>query len=87
MGLIGLNLFFAIFSDDQLYSPTTRQAEARGRRLPFGVAWAAGGAVAGAVVVRGDGARAGELIRPSMDNTDMYNAMRAALFGERMKAR
>jgi hypothetical protein len=43
--------------------------------------------VAGAVVVRGDGARAGELIRPSMDNTDMYNAMRAALFGERMKAR
>jgi alkaline phosphatase len=67
--------------------PFLAAADARGRRLPFGVAWAAGGDVAGAVVVRGDGARAGELIRPSMDNTDMYNAMRAALFGERMKAR
>ena len=67
--------------------PFLAAADARGRRLPFGVAWAAEGDVAGAVVVRGDGARAGELIRPSMDNTDMYNAMRAALFGERMKAR
>lgn len=62
--------------------PFLAAADARGRRLPFGIAWAAGGDVAGAVVVRGEGARAGELIRPTMDNTAIYRAMRAAVFGE-----
>ncbi len=62
--------------------PFLAAADARGRRLPFGIAWAAGGDVAGAVVVRGDGARADELIRPTMDNTAIYRAMRAAVFGE-----
>jgi alkaline phosphatase len=64
--------------------PFLAAADARGRRLPFGVAWAAGGDVAGAVVVRGDGARAQELIRPTMDNTAIYLAMRAGLFGEEL---
>jgi len=53
-----------------------------GRRIPFGVVWASEGDVAGAVLVRGDGYRARELITPSMDNTRIYAAIRAALFAE-----
>jgi alkaline phosphatase len=56
--------------------------DARGRRLPFGIVWASEGDVAGAVLVRGDGWRAGELITPTMDNTRIAAAIRAALYGE-----
>lgn len=52
-----------------------------GKRIPFAIAWASEGDVAGAVLVRADGARASELITPTMDNTRIYEVIRAGLFG------
>jgi alkaline phosphatase len=65
--------------------PFVAAPDRAGKRLTFGVVWASEGDVAGAVLVRGDGHRARELITPSMDNTRIYAAMRAALFGEPLK--
>jgi alkaline phosphatase len=61
--------------------PFVAAPDRAGRRLPFGIVWASEGDLAGAVLVRGDGYRARELITPSMDNTQIYAAIRAALFG------
>jgi alkaline phosphatase len=62
--------------------PFVASPDREGRRLPFGIVWASEGDVAGAVLVRGDGYRATELITPSMDNTMIYAAIKAALFGK-----
>lgn len=62
--------------------PFIAAPDARGRRLPFAIGWAAGGDVAGAVLVRGAGYRAAEVITPTMDNTAIEDAMRRVLFGE-----
>jgi alkaline phosphatase len=62
--------------------PFVAAPDKTGRRLPFGVVWASEGDLSGAVLVRGAGYRAGEVITPSMDNTRIYAAIRAVLFGE-----
>lgn len=65
--------------------PFVAAPDKTGRRLPFGVVWASEGDLAGAVLVRGAGYRAGEVITPSMDNTRIYAAIRAVLFGEAVR--
>lgn len=62
--------------------PFIAAPDASGRRLPFAIAWAADGDVSGAVLVRGAGFMAPELVRGSMHNTDVNAAMRKALFAD-----
>jgi alkaline phosphatase len=52
-----------------------------GKRLPFRVQWAASGDVSGGVVVRAKGPGAARVMG-TMDSTDIFTALHAALFGE-----
>jgi alkaline phosphatase len=52
-----------------------------GASLPFATGWVSTGDVAGGVLVRGMGKQA-EMVRGSLDNTDIYRILYAALFGK-----
>lgn len=54
--------------------------DAQGVRHPFGIAWTGDDDVAGGILVRAAGLNA-EMVRPLMDNTDVYKLMHATLFG------
>jgi alkaline phosphatase len=60
--------------------PFLAAPDRNGHRLPFATAWVSGIDLAGNVLVRGAGHRA-ELVRGSLDNTDVYRVLYAALFG------
>jgi alkaline phosphatase len=51
-----------------------------GKRLPFAIAFTGGSDVAGGILVRAAGFNS-ELVRPLMDNTEMYSLMYRTLFG------
>jgi alkaline phosphatase len=59
--------------------PFLAAPDRNGQRLPFATAWVSGIDLAGSVLVRGAGHRA-ELVRGSLDNTDIYRVLYAALF-------
>lgn len=72
-----------------LYGPETTLFTApmddRGVALPFAIGFVAdGGDVSGGILVRGAGFNR-ELIRPLMDNTDVYKVMHTTLFGTSFK--
>ena len=52
-----------------------------GRRHPFAIAWASYGDTAGGILCRADGLNH-ELLRGTIDNTDIYRIMYATLFGK-----
>jgi alkaline phosphatase len=62
--------------------PFLAAPNAQGVRLPFAISWAAGGDLVGGGVVRAAGPGAAK-VRGTMDSTDVYAALHAALFGER----
>ncbi len=51
-----------------------------GKRWPFAISWASGSDCAGGILVRGEGYRANELIKGSIDNTRIPAIIRDALF-------
>ncbi len=59
--------------------PFLAAPNAQGVRLPFAIAWAAGGDMAGGGMVRGDGPAA-EHVRGTLDSTDVYLVLHKALF-------
>jgi alkaline phosphatase len=61
-------------------APFMTAPNAQGKRLPFAIAWASDGDMSGGGVVRGVGPGTA-LIRGTMDSTDVYKALHAALFG------
>jgi alkaline phosphatase len=61
--------------------PFLAKADRFGVRLPFATGWVSTGDVAGGVLVRGVGKQS-ELVRGSLDNTDIYRILYAALFGK-----
>ncbi len=61
--------------------PFLAAPDRRGRVLPFQIQWAAIDDVSGAVLVRAEGLNA-ELVRGSMDNTELVGLMRLTLFGQ-----
>ena len=63
-------------------APFLAAADAQGRRLPFVVTWSAEGDVSGGVVARASGPGA-ELVRGTVDSTDIYRALHLGLFGQR----
>jgi alkaline phosphatase len=60
--------------------PFLAAPDRNGLRLPFATAWVSNSDLAGNVLVKATGYRA-ELVRGSFDNTDVYRALYAALFG------
>ncbi|MEM8495573.1 MAG: alkaline phosphatase [Planctomycetota bacterium] len=60
--------------------PFFAAADSKGRSLPFRIQWAAQDDVSGGVLVRAEGLNA-ELVRGSMDNTEIARLMRLTLFG------
>jgi alkaline phosphatase len=63
--------------------PFIAKPDARGRSLPFAIAWASGGDVSGnAVVVRATGYRASELVKGTLDNVGVHRVMRAVLLSQ-----
>ncbi len=60
--------------------PFLAQPDNYGRRLPFKIVWAATDDLSGGVLVRAEGFNA-ELVRGSMDNTDVPELIRRTLFG------
>jgi alkaline phosphatase len=61
--------------------PFVAEPDNAGRRLHFGIAWAAYDDVMGGVVARAHGLNA-EWLPPSVDNTDIYRMLYATLFGK-----
>ncbi len=53
-----------------------------GKRWPFAISWASGSDCGGGILVRGEGHRANELIRGSIDNTRIPEIVREVLLGE-----
>jgi alkaline phosphatase len=64
--------------------PFLAAPDRNGQRLPFATAWVSGIDLAGNVLVRATGHQA-ELVRGSLDNTDIYRVLYAALFGITLK--
>jgi alkaline phosphatase len=62
-------------------APFIAAPDRAGRRLPFGVVWAAQDDVSGGILVRAEGLNA-ELVRGSVDNTRIPALIRRTLFGE-----
>ncbi|MGH8105359.1 MAG: alkaline phosphatase, partial [Arenimonas sp.] len=62
--------------------PFVAAADARGLRLPFVVTWASTSDSSGGTVARGVGPGA-ELIRGTVDSTDIYRALYLGLFGKK----
>lgn len=60
--------------------PFLSAPDARGVRLPFAVAWAAGGDMSGGLVARAAGP-GGMLVRGTIDSTGIYRALYLGLFG------
>lgn len=60
--------------------PFLAAPDRNGVRLPFGVAWAAGGDMSGGLVARASGP-GGALIRGTVDSSDIYAAIHLGLFG------
>lgn len=60
--------------------PFSSAPDSTGRRLPFGIAWATKYDTSGAILVRGAGLNS-DLIRGTMDSTEMYRLMYLTLFG------
>ncbi len=54
--------------------------DARGEEHAFGIAWTGEDDVAGGILVRAAGLNA-DMVRPLMDNTDVYKLMHTTLFG------
>jgi len=65
--------------------PFVSAPDSRGRRFAFQVSWALVDDTSGGVVARAAGFRA-ERISGNMENTDIYRAMHAALFGSDLPA-
>ncbi len=61
--------------------PFVAEPDAEGRRLYFGIAWAAADDVMGGIVARAHGLNA-EWLPRNVDNTDIYRMLYATLFGE-----
>ncbi|MFN9974483.1 MAG: alkaline phosphatase [Phycisphaerae bacterium] len=60
--------------------PFMAKPDARGRSLPFAIAWARGGDVSGnAVLVRATGYRASDLVKGTLDNVGVHRVMREVL--------
>lgn len=60
--------------------PFMSAPDRNGRRHPFAIAWATRDDVSGGILVRGIGLNS-ELIRGTMENTDIYRVMYRTLFG------
>jgi alkaline phosphatase len=60
--------------------PFEAAPDAQGRRFPFGISWSTLHDTSGAILVRGAGLNS-ELIRGTLDNTEMYRLMYLTLFG------
>ncbi|NKB16440.1 MAG: hypothetical protein HC774_05495 [Sphingomonadales bacterium] len=63
--------------------PFLAAADARGKRLPFIVTWASANDSSGGVMARGYGPGA-DLIRGTIDSTDIYRALYLGLFERRL---
>ena len=60
-------------------APFLAAPDRTGRRLPFAIAWASDGDMSGGGVVRAAGPGAA-LVRGTMDSTDVYRVLHAAIF-------
>jgi alkaline phosphatase len=60
--------------------PFVAEPDARGERLRFGVAWAAGADLLGGIVARAHGLNA-DWLPVNVDNTDIYRMLYATMFG------
>lgn len=60
--------------------PFLSAPDAQGKRLPFGIAWAASGDLSGGILARAHGYRA-ELLPTVVHNTTIYKVMYEVLFG------
>jgi alkaline phosphatase len=62
--------------------PFMAAPNAQGVRLPFGIAWAAGGDMSGGGMVRAAGPAASQ-VRGTLDSTDIFQVLHGALFAHR----
>ena len=59
--------------------PFMSKPDAFGNRYPFGIAWAVGGDAPGSAVAKAHGYKS-DLLKSSVDNTDLYKVLYEALF-------